>query len=102
MPAPSVNSSAHAASTNGTMRMFMALSLLFLSMLFTMLPMAGRMPLTTMPTPQPTITPMPSDVLIADAVARSQYPAETPPTTMPMSPMSAPKNHTNMNTGPMM
>jgi len=61
----------------------------------------GIIPLTRMPTPVPTIIPMPSDDLIFAAVTESQRPNSTPPIKIPKSPISAPRNQTPTTTGPM-
>ncbi len=61
----------------------------------------GKIPLTTIPIPVPTMRPIPNEDLMLAAVAASQIPATCPPMRIPKSPMIAPRNHTPINTGPM-
>ena len=60
----------------------------------------GMIPLTSIPIPVPTMRPIPRDDLISAAVAESHSPSSTPPMRIPASPISAPRNHTPMTTGP--
>ena len=62
----------------------------------------GMIPLMRMPMPVPTIRPIPSDDLMSRAVWLSQRPSSVPPMRMPKSPISAPRNHTPITTGPIM
>ena len=62
----------------------------------------GMIPFTSIPTPVPTISPIPSEDLIFAATAESQKPSSTPPIRIPKSPIRAPRNHTPITTGPIM
>jgi len=61
----------------------------------------GIMPLASMPIPVPTISPIPSDCFMLAASMAVSRPNFCPPISMPKSPMTAPANHTPMNTRPM-
>ena len=55
-----------------------------------------------MPMPVPTISPMPREDLIFAASAASNHPKLCPAIRIPKSPITAPRNHTPIATGPIM